>query len=171
MVPDSSTSPCITHTHEFYLHSCIATLLISILQCVCLHTHLSLWVCSYTNSKILQRVTYENLQKYPYFLIYYDYTLVLVYKINMSIYSMYGHILNVYTIINVLVWSYTSHPYSLLGQIHHTSWDTHIGVATSECKKKFFLYIITACMYKYLVTPIDLFKTTWNSSARSLIAS
>jgi len=50
---------------------------------------------------------------------------------------MYGHIPNVYTTIDVLVWSYTPRTYSLLGQIHHISWDTHVGVATSKCRKEF----------------------------------
>jgi hypothetical protein len=63
-------------------------------------------------------------------------------KISMSIYSMYGHIHNIYTIIYVPVWSHTSCTYSSFGQIRSTSWDTHVGVDTSECRKKgFFIYI------------------------------
>ena len=45
----------------------------------------------------------KNFKSIPIFQIYYDYTLVLVYKISMSIYSMYGHIPNIYTIIYILV--------------------------------------------------------------------
>jgi hypothetical protein len=55
---------------KFYLHSLIASLTISIPQCVCLYTYLSVWVCLYTNSKILQRDMYEKFQKHPYFFKY-----------------------------------------------------------------------------------------------------
>jgi len=46
----------------------VATLTISILSYVCPHTYLSLRVCSYTNSKILQRDIYKKFEKHPYFL-------------------------------------------------------------------------------------------------------
>ena len=72
---------------KFFLHATM---------CVCPHTYLSLWVCSYIYSKILQKYIHEKFQKQPYFLnILYIY-LVLLYKISMSIYSMYGHIPNIY---------------------------------------------------------------------------
>ena len=54
----------------------------------------------------------------------------------MSIYSMYGHIPNVYITIYILVWAYTPRTYTSLDQIHRISWDTHVGVATSECRKE-----------------------------------
>jgi hypothetical protein len=41
---------------------------VNITSCVCSRTYLSLWVCLYTNSKILQRDMYEKSQKHPYFL-------------------------------------------------------------------------------------------------------
>jgi len=50
------------------IHLRVATLIISILSYVCPHTYLSLRVCSYTNSKILQRDIYEKFEKHPYFL-------------------------------------------------------------------------------------------------------
>ena len=92
---------------EFYLHSCVATVIISIPPCVCSHTHLSVWVCSYTCFNILQRYTHKKFQKQSYFLNIYDYILLLVYKISMSTYFMYGYIPNVYTITDVQVWSHT----------------------------------------------------------------
>jgi len=51
-----------------FFYTRVATLIISIPLCVYSHTHLSLWVCSYTHSKILQRDIYEKFQKQPYFL-------------------------------------------------------------------------------------------------------
>ena len=62
----------------------------------------------------------------------------------MYIYSIYDHIPNAYTIIYCLVWSHTSHTYSSLDQIHHTSWDIHVGVATSECRKNFYKRVATS---------------------------
>ena len=57
----------------------------------------------------------------PIFKIYYDYILVLVYKISMSIYSLYGHIPNAYIIIYIFVGTHTSHTYFSLDQIRHIS--------------------------------------------------
>jgi hypothetical protein len=56
-----------SYMREFYLHSRVATLTISIPPCVYSHTQLSFRVGSYTNSKIL-RDMYEKFQKHPYFL-------------------------------------------------------------------------------------------------------
>ena len=70
-------------------------------------------------------------------------------KINMSIYSIYDHILNAYTIIYCLV--YTLRTYFSLGQIHHTSWDIHVGVATSECRNDFsyiYIYVCVCRLYR-----------------------
>jgi len=53
---------------SFFLHSRVATLTISMQSCVCPHTYLSLGVCSYTNSKILQNDIYEKFQKPTCFL-------------------------------------------------------------------------------------------------------
>ena len=128
----------------------VATLIISIPPCVCSHTHLSLWVCSYTYSNILQRYIHENFPKQSYFLNIYDYTLLLVYKISMSTYFMYGYIPNVYTITDVQVWSYTPCTYSSLGQIRNIWWDTHVRVATSECRME-FSYIIKLLQLMFLV--------------------
>jgi len=66
-----------------------------------------------------------------YFLNIYDYTLLLVYKISMSTYFMYGYIPNVYTITDVQVWSHTPCTYSSLDQIRNI-W-LHSLVATPTC--------------------------------------
>ena len=44
---------------------------------------------------------------------------------------MYSHISNVYTIIYYLVLSHTSHIYSSLGQIHHTSYNKDLLSGTT----------------------------------------
>jgi hypothetical protein len=56
---------------------------------------------------------------------------------------MYGHIPNVYTITDGLIWSYTHRTYLSLDQIRPTSWDTHVGIDTSAYRIDFsFIYII-----------------------------
>jgi hypothetical protein len=50
---------------------------------------------------------------------------------------MYGHMPNVYTITDGLVWSHKPHTYLSLGKIPPTSWDTYVGVATSACRIDF----------------------------------
>ena len=131
-----------TSNYYYLFQISYISIIISIPPCVCSHTHLSLWVCSYTYSNILQRYIHENFQKHFYFLNIYDYTLLLVYKISMSTYFMYGYIPNVYTIIDVQVWSHTPCTYSSLFQMRNILWDTHVGVTTSECRMEFFYIYI-----------------------------
>ena len=59
----------------------------------------------------------------------------------MYTYSIYGHIRNIYIIIDILVWAHTPRTNSSLGQIYHTSWDTYVEVTTSECRKELYIYI------------------------------
>ena len=78
-------------------------------------------------------------------------------KISMSTYSIYGHVPNVYTIIDVLVWSHTPRTYSSLCQICHKSWDSHVRVATSECRKEFSfieIYYIDKVKNVYIIINI-----------------
>ena len=125
-----------TSNYYYLFQISYISIIISIPSCVCSHTHLSLWVCSYTYSNMHQRYIYKKFQKQSYFLNIYDYTLLLIYKISMSTYFMYGYIPNVYIITDVQVWSHTPCIYSSLGQICNIWWDTHVGVATSECRKE-----------------------------------
>jgi len=66
----------------------------------------------------------------------------------MSTYFIYKYILNAYTITDVQVWSHTSCTYSSLGQIRNIWWDTHVGVATSECRMELYIYMAYFCSFK-----------------------
>jgi hypothetical protein len=55
----------------------------------------------------------KKFQNNPYFLICYSNTMTVVYKISITIYSMYTYILDIHTTIDGIVWSYT-----LSGHIH-----------------------------------------------------
>ena len=59
-----------------------------------------------------QRYIYKKFQKQSYFLNIYDYTLLLVYKISMSTYFMYGYIPNIYTITDIK-YDHILHVYTL----------------------------------------------------------
>ena len=65
------------------------------------------------------------------YITYYFNTIIVVYKISITIYSMYTCILQyTHTILDGLVWSYTSSTYTSSGYIHHKSKDIHMGVTT-----------------------------------------
>jgi len=70
-------------------------------------------------------------QNNPYFLICYSNTMTVVYKISITIYSMYTCIFDIRTTIDGLIWSYTSSTYTLSGHIHLKSKDIHMGVGVT----------------------------------------
>ena len=107
-------------------------------------THLSLWVCSYTNANVLQRKLYEIYQKHLCFsniLWLTDYGLIQYMKISMCTYPMHGQIPNS---IDQPRWSsvITYSTYILLvGSDTILYHEVHVGVATRACRMNFPMII------------------------------
>jgi hypothetical protein len=85
-----------------YILSGVVTSMIGKLFCLCVHSHLSGWVCWYARIKILQIFTTWIFFEKNIFLIY-----IYIYKINITIYSKYTYIFDICSILDGIVSWYT----------------------------------------------------------------
>jgi hypothetical protein len=116
----------------YYLNGCIfSTFAPSSIKshCVCVHTHLSIWVCLYNYSMIVQIILHEKVFKRTHiFLTYYFNTITIVYKIIITIYLMYTCILDIHTTLDRL---YFVNIHFIGPYLRPKSKDIHMGVTTS----------------------------------------